>query len=91
MIKKKKNIILICTPLRFYTNIDEDLFFQWLDAISCIQEIKGIARELHLYITSDSILNEDLLNLIGLFERYKFDKQQLLVFKNKQNREWFND
>jgi len=44
---------------------------------------------LQLYIKSDAISNNDLLNLIGLFDRYKFNAKQLEVFKNENNNEWF--
>jgi hypothetical protein len=83
-------IILICSPLQFYTESDEELLFQWLKKVSCIQKIEGIGSELHVHIISQFIPNKDLLNLMGIFDRYKFDQQQLLVFKNKQNEEWFD-
>lgn len=87
--KNSENIILACSPLRFYTELDEELLFQWLNAISCIQTIKGVGNELQLYIESSAISHDDLLNLIGIFERYRFDAKQLLVFKNEDNKDLF--
>lgn len=86
-----KSIVLVCTPLQFYTENDEELFFAWIDKIKCITQIKGIGRELHLFIASNEIPSDDLLNLIGLFNRYKFDIKQLRVFMNENNREWFDE
>jgi len=84
-------IILICSPLRFYTEMDEELLFQWLKAVSCITTIQGIGKELHLCIRDSLIAREDLLNLIGIFDRYKFDESQLLIFKTEENKYLFED
>jgi len=84
-----EKITLICTPLRFYTKLDEELLFGWLKNIKCIKSLKGIGKELHLYIESNSIPNDDLLNLMGVFDRYKFDANQLKVFMNEKNKDWF--
>lgn len=78
-------IILTCTPLRFYTETDEALLFQWLKAVPCITTIQGVGRELHLHIANPTISHDDLLNLMGIFDRYKFNTNQLLVFKNEEN------
>jgi hypothetical protein len=86
-----KNIVLICKPLRFYTENDEALFFGWLEKITCIEQIKGIGKKLHLFIALQHIPNNDLLDLIGLFSRYKFDIKQLRVFMNEDNKEWFDE
>lgn len=87
--KYEQKIILICTPLRFYTQNDENLCFGWIKKISCIEKIEGIGRELRLHISSPSISNNDLLDLMGLFDRYRFDANQLKIFMNENNKEWF--
>jgi len=78
-------MVLICSPLRFYTDNDEDLCFQWMKKNKSIKEIKGVGRELHLIIKSNKIPNKDLLDLMGLFDRYKFDSKQLKAFINETN------
>jgi len=85
----KSEIIIICSPLRFYTPLDEDIFFQWLKQLSCIKEVKGIGRELYLHIKSSNVSDEDLLNLFAIFDRYQFDQKQLAIFKNKRNAHYF--
>jgi len=77
--------ILVCTPLRFYTETDEALLFQWLKAVPCITTIQGVESKLHLHIDNPMIASDDLLNLIAIFDRYKFDANQLLAFKNEEN------
>jgi hypothetical protein len=87
--KMNDKITLICTPLQFYTQNDEKLFFSWLKKIKCINSFEGVKQSLHLHINSHAIPNSDLLELMGLFDRYKFDAQQLKVFMNDSNKEWF--
>jgi hypothetical protein len=80
---------LICSPLRFYTDTDEALFFNWLKKIKSILEIKGVGRELHLIFASRHISDKDLREIMGVFDRYKFDNAQLKVFMNDSNKDWF--
>ena len=87
----KKPIKLICTPMRFYTHNDEALLFEWLNKIPCIKKIEGIGRELHLHIASNSISDLELKDLMGIFDRYKFDAEQLKIFMNDNNKQWFED
>ena len=54
-IDDQKSITLLCTPLRFYTQNDEDMLFKWIKRIKCIKSLKGIGRELHIYIPSSTI------------------------------------
>lgn len=84
-----KKVILICTPLRYYTQSDENLCFEWINKIKCIKKYVGVGRELHLYLSSNNISYNDLLDLIGLFDRYKFDSSQLKIFMNDNNKNLF--
>lgn len=87
--KKKKTII--CTPLTFYTTNDEEVFFLWLSRIGSIHHIKGVGRELHLDFKTNNIPGSDLLDLMGIFDRYRFlNPKQLEYFKNETNKEWFD-
>jgi hypothetical protein len=82
-------IVLVCTPLRFYTHVDEEQCFRWIKKIKSINTADGIGRELHLIMKSNKIPNKDLLELIGLFRRYNFDIKQLKVFMNEDNKAVF--
>ena len=86
----KNELILECTPLRFYTHHDEELFFQWLKKIECIKEFRGVGNALFLHFISKKISDDNLLDLFGIFDRYKFDSNQLKVFMNKENKDWFD-
>jgi len=83
------DITLICTPLKFYSATDEELFCQWLEAIDCIEEFKGVGDELHLHILFNPITDADLKELVGLFKRYNFDQTQLEVFMTESNKDLF--
>lgn len=82
-------VILVCSPLRFYTKNDENWMFRWIKKIKCITKFYGIGQSLHLIVCSNKISIECLLELIGLFRRYKFDVKQLKVFMNKGNKAVF--
>ncbi len=85
----KNNVILTCKSVWYYSEIDEDLFFAWIKRIPSIIKFKGIGDELHLYIKSNTISNDDLGELIGLFYRYKINMEQLKQFVTDDNKEWF--
>jgi hypothetical protein len=88
---KNKNI-LVCKKISFYSLKDEDIFFWWVQTISCIEYFDGVGDELYLYIINEKISNENLEDLIALFYRYKIKKMnQLKIFLNNKNKEWFYD
>lgn len=84
-----ERIRLVCEPLTFYTENDEILLFEWLHKIRCITSIEGVGEALYLNIASKIIPDADLLDLMGVFNRYRFDSQQLRVFMNDANKGWF--
>lgn len=87
-----QEIIIVCTPLKFYAQNDENAFFEWLKKFSCIDKIKGIGKELHLYVSTNDIPFDELQDLYAIFKRYKLENiEQLQIFKNEKNKEWFED
>jgi len=88
----KKKIKLICRSVSYLSQKDEDAFFEWLRKISSIIEIDGWKDELHLYLESDVIPDEDLEEIVAIFYRYEIkDMTQLKIFLNEYNKEWFFD
>ena len=87
---KVKNI-LVCKAVKFYSHKDEDMFFEWIKKIDCIDETSAAYDELYLHIASDELHDNDLRDIIALFYRYKIDMKQLKKFLNKKNKEWFFD
>ena len=55
-----KNKILIFTPLVFYSQEDESLFFAWINQIRCIKSYKGIGTALEVTLRSSGVSFNDL-------------------------------
>ena len=71
-------VTLTMTPLRFYcTHKDEEMFFQWLDSISCVRSYEGVGKSLYVTLTTDVVSRQNFLLLKGLFKRYGHDTDQL--------------
>lgn len=80
-----KNRYLTCKRVVYYSQLDEDAFFEWLKKINCIINIEGALDELYLDLKDGDLTYEDLSNLIAIFHRYKIDMKQLAEFVNKDN------
>ncbi len=86
----KTNIILVCKAVNYYSSHDEAAFFEWIKKIPSIIKVDGLHDELYLDIESKDITDNELRELIALFYRYKVSMNQLAVFLNKNNEEWFH-
>ena len=77
--------------MKFYSPEDEDVFFGWIDKISCIESCKGIGRELHVIVADRPITFNEYSNLNGLFKRYKLKNpgQLKALFCTEENQDWF--
>jgi len=56
---------------------DEDSHFRWLDAIGCVQAVRGQGRRLFLEIEKEQVSDEDLQELKAVYRRYGGDLSQL--------------
>lgn len=86
-----KTITLICKRVIFFSQIDEDLFFDWIARIKVIDGLKGVIDEIHLYVKENNITFNDIREINALFERYKIDRDQLKIFVNEENKHWLVD
>lgn len=84
-------VTLILTPLIFYSAYDEDAMFEWLNKIKSVISYRGIGRELHVYVVSKNIPKLDLIELMGLFDRYGYSIEPLKVFMNEENKRLFKE
>lgn len=87
----KKNVVLVCKSVWYYSSVDEDMFFEWITKISSVIKCDGVGDELYLYFASKKISCADLRELLALFYRYKIAMKQLQVFLNKDNKQWLQD
>jgi len=91
--------LTIPEPLRFYSALDEDMFFHGLKSIAAIKSYvvkngrpdKG--RPNLVVLTLDKPVMEDvsLMNLIGLMARYALDMSSLASQASEENAVWFKD
>src|SRR3990172_3583772 len=79
------NKMLICRGIKYYSRKDENVFFEWIKKIDCIDSVVGIGRELHLNIACKDLHDDDLRDLLALFYRYSLDMKQLRCFLNEGN------
>ena len=94
-IKNKKNMIskniLFCESVQFYCKDDEDIFFEWIERIKCIETFSYRWKFLYLHIPSGDIDDENLKELLALFYRYNIEMTQLAEFLTPCNKIWFYD
>ena len=80
--------ILKCHETMFYSQLDEEIFFDALKKISAVKKIEGIGSDIFLSVPS-RLSNKTLRELLGLFFRYGIDMRQLAPFLTEKNRTWF--
>lgn len=75
--------------INYFSALDEDIFFTWLDKIPGIVEKQGEGNELHIYIDQEKLNEAGLRELLAFFYRYGIDMEQLGIFLNENNKSWF--
>ena len=73
----------------FFSSLDEEFFFEWLNKISCIKEIQGKGLSIFLSVDLNLANEDDVRNLIGLYGRYEIDMEPLVVFDMDEFSDWF--
>ena len=86
-----ERIKLVCKRVDFYSNFDEDAFFEWLKKISCISKMEGFGEELYIDVDRSKLTEMDLREMLALFYRYNIDMKQLELFLSDENKSWFFD
>ncbi len=82
---------LVCKNTTFFSQLDEQSFFERIDQIKCIKSWEGISDNIVLHIKTKSISDNCLRELISLFHRYKIEMSQLSCFLTEKNKNWFLD
>lgn len=82
-------IVLECKKIKFYSELDELVFFERLRKIPSIKNYEGEGTSLFIHINSKEVPKDHLLELIALFYRYKVNMKQLGVFGSEKNNSWF--
>lgn len=82
-----ENNYIICKRVTFYSPFDEDIFFDWIKRIPCIDKLEAAHDELYLDLVARELDYNDMKDLIALCHRYKIKMDQLAVFVNNNNKD----
>ncbi len=80
---------LRCELVKFGSPGDEEAFFQWIQRIRAVRQVRGEGRFILLHVPRRRISNDHLRELIALFHRYKVSMSQLAEFRGPWNEAWF--
>ncbi len=91
--------LTIPEPLRFYSALDEEMFFHGLTSIAAIKSYvvkngrpdKGRPNLVVLMLDKPVMEDVSLMNLIGLMARYSLDMSSLASQASEDNAVWFKD
>ena len=75
----------------YYSEIDEDLFFEWLRRIRCIERVYGEGRDLYIELKDTDVEDGHVVELIAVFYRYRIDMRQLASLLTNTNAHWFKN
>lgn len=80
---------LTCSHVIYRGFLSEDIFFEWIYKINCIESLGGEGSDLYLYLTSANLTSSDIYDLLAFFKRFKVDLKQLKPFLNENNKKLF--
>src|SRR5688572_3020473 len=72
----------------FFSHRDEDSFFNWLQSISCVEDVVGNGRDLHITLKRQP-RDSQLRELIAVLYRYRMDMSPLAILLTARNAAWF--
>jgi hypothetical protein len=79
------------TDVHYYSEHDEDVFFSWLAKIPCVEGHRGYLRTVYIRLACDLLREEDVRELIALYQRYNIDMGSLIALDLPEFAEWFRD
>ncbi|PZM77769.1 MAG: hypothetical protein DKT66_26175 [Candidatus Melainabacteria bacterium] len=83
--------LTIPEPGGFYCQLDEDHFFEWLQEIDGVKEVRGHATGLTVYLSVPVLSESALRDFIGLLFRYDVPMSFLRSQLTPKNEHWFKD
>lgn len=83
----ERSLQVVATGVRYYTDLDERAFFEWLDRMPFVSGYHGVGRDLFIDLNRNPTY-EDLWEIIGFCRRYGVDINQLEKFVAEDNRGW---
>lgn len=84
-------ITLNTLEIVYFSPLDEEAFFEWLDKLPCISRVEGVGCSLYLTVNTDALDEDALRELLALFRRYGINMRVLLAFDRPEFADWFHD
>lgn len=78
---------ITCKRVRYTCYNDEDVFFEWIKSMPCIQKFDGAHDELYLDLIDEELSYDDIQDLAALLYRYKIDMKQLQPLITENNKD----
>jgi hypothetical protein len=80
--------VKIQEPRLFFSDGDEDYFFEWLQSIPEVKDVVRVKTDLELTL-ADQVDDTSLRELLGLLKRYGLDMTPLRALLTPENEHWF--
>ena len=80
---------LVIREGRYYSQLDENAFFSWLQSISGVVRVVGTPEGLVVTLRSKRISQAALRDLLALHFRYGLPMDALAQFETAENKSWF--
>jgi hypothetical protein len=77
------------SDVRFFHEVDERAFFEWLERVPCVESFQGEGPDQLVVRLRHSPREDDLRQLLALLFRYHANMTQLAKFETEENRGWF--
>jgi len=90
MSHEAKSLLTIDGPGPFYSQNDEDHFFNWLQSIPGIERVRGVGQKLEITI-HHPMARDSLYDLIALLTRYSLDRRPLKPLCDEQPGNYFRE
>lgn len=82
--------LIIREPSTFYSYLDEENFFRWLESIPAVTGVSRVGFNLEVSL-KPTIDEPNLRDLIAILRRYGIDMKCLKAFANPNNEFWFRN
>lgn len=73
----------------YYSQLDEEAFFRWLQSIGGVKRVVGTPEGLMVTLRSAKLSESALRDLLALHFRYDLPMGALAQFQTPENRHWF--
>jgi hypothetical protein len=70
---------------KFYTPVDEAVFYEWLEKIKLVKSYSKSPDGLIVELVDGPYEDNELCDLIAIFSRYNLDKTQFAAFETEEN------